>query len=170
MLFQIEACLNSRPLTSHSIDPESFAVLTPAHFLVGGCLTLPPEPQHPEKPVNYLKRWQLVQGMTQGFWRRLSSEYLRSVQPRTRLTTADKHSIKIGDLVLVIEDNQPPLKWHLGRVTMLHPGSDSIIKVVTIQMSGGIMFQRPIVKLCPLPYAANDKVPPSLQEGENVMA
>ncbi|XP_050054367.1 uncharacterized protein LOC126549384 [Aphis gossypii] len=44
MLCQIEACLNSRPLTSQSSDPESFAVLTPAHFLVGGCLTLPPEP------------------------------------------------------------------------------------------------------------------------------
>jgi len=84
MLCQVEACLNSRPLTSQSSDPESFAVLTPAHFLVGGCLTLPPEPRQPERPVNYLKRWQLVQGMTQGFWRRWSSEYLRSLQPRMR--------------------------------------------------------------------------------------
>ncbi|XP_050065529.1 uncharacterized protein LOC126554499 [Aphis gossypii] len=55
MLCQIEACLNSRPLTSQSSDPESFAVLTPAHFLVGGCLTLPPELQHPEQHINYLK-------------------------------------------------------------------------------------------------------------------
>ncbi|KAL4091286.1 hypothetical protein QTP88_025999 [Uroleucon formosanum] len=74
MLCQIVACLNSRPLTSQSSDPESFAVLTPAHILVGGCLTLLPESQHPERPVNYLKRWQLVQVMTQGFWRPWSSD------------------------------------------------------------------------------------------------
>lgn len=99
----------------------------------------------------------------------LATVVIRSLQPRTRWTTADKLSIKIGDLVLVIENNQPPLKWHLGRVTKLHPGSDNIVRDVTIKMSGGRMFQRPI-KLCPLPYAIKDEVPPSLQAGENVMA
>ena len=41
---RIEACLNSRPLTPLSDDPESLDVLTPAHFLIGGVLTAVPEP------------------------------------------------------------------------------------------------------------------------------
>lgn len=32
LLCQIEACLNIKPLTPQFNDPESFSVLTPAHF------------------------------------------------------------------------------------------------------------------------------------------
>ncbi|KAF0720151.1 Integrase catalytic domain-containing protein, partial [Aphis craccivora] len=110
LLCQFEACLNSRPLTPQSNDPESFLVLTPAHFLVGGCLTLPPDIESPEKPINHIKRWHIVQGMMQGFWRRWSSEYLRTLQVRSKWNVITKDAvIKVGDLVLVKEDNQTPL-------------------------------------------------------------
>ena len=35
LLNKIEACLNSRPLTSLGEDPEDFSVLTPEHFFGG---------------------------------------------------------------------------------------------------------------------------------------
>lgn len=153
LLCQIEACLNSRPLTPQSNDPESFLVLTPAHFLVGGCLTLPPDIEHPEKPINHIKRWHIVQAMMQGFWRRWSSEYLRTLQVRSKWNVVTKDAvIKIGDLVLIVENNQPPLTWSIGRVSQLHPGSDNIVRVATIITSGNKSLQRPLVKLCPLPY------------------
>ncbi|XP_050546152.1 uncharacterized protein LOC126908281 [Daktulosphaira vitifoliae] len=44
LLCEIEAVLNSRPLCPNSTDPSDFNVLTPAHFLVGGSLLLPAEP------------------------------------------------------------------------------------------------------------------------------
>ncbi|XP_050066298.1 uncharacterized protein LOC126555420 [Aphis gossypii] len=44
LLCQIEACLNSRPLSPLSSSPDDLEPLTPAHFLIGGPITLPPEP------------------------------------------------------------------------------------------------------------------------------
>ncbi|XP_036345104.1 uncharacterized protein LOC118754336 [Rhagoletis pomonella] len=43
ILKQIEACLNSRPLTALTDDPDDLTVLTPGHFLVGRSLTTSPE-------------------------------------------------------------------------------------------------------------------------------
>jgi len=56
LLFQIEACLNSRPLCPLSEDPDSLPVLTPGHFLIGESLTAVPEPSVLDTPANRLNR------------------------------------------------------------------------------------------------------------------
>lgn len=38
LVCQVEACLNSRPITSMGSNPDEPEALTPAHFLVGGPL------------------------------------------------------------------------------------------------------------------------------------
>jgi len=58
---QVEAMLNSRPLTPLLSDPTDLAALTPGHFLIGAPLAAVPEPSLLDLPVNRLKHWQLVQ-------------------------------------------------------------------------------------------------------------
>ncbi|KAH0815972.1 hypothetical protein GEV33_006819 [Tenebrio molitor] len=83
-LTQVEACVNSRPITQLSTDPNDLIPLTPGHFLIGDRLTTVLEPDLTPIRLNRLSRWQLVQQLQQHFWRRWSSEYLHHLQQRSK--------------------------------------------------------------------------------------
>ncbi|XP_021953145.2 uncharacterized protein LOC110849976 [Folsomia candida] len=120
---RIEAILNSRPLCPESSDPSDLTTLTPGHFLIGTALTSIPEPHLQDLQISRLSRWQLLQRITQDFWKRWSSEYLTRMQQRPKWIYGD-HKISIGDLVLIKHENLSPMQWQLGRITQLHPGPD----------------------------------------------
>lgn len=145
---QIEAILNSRPLTPLSEDPKDPSALTPAHFLIGCPLTAVPEEDLLKVPSNRLKHWQLVQSLHQQIWKRWQLEYLNTLQQRIKWNTASTN-LKIGDLVLVHQPT-PPLTWPLARVEAVSPGSDNIVRVVHLKTSLGHLT-RPVHKVFPLP-------------------
>lgn len=71
VLAQVEACLNSRPMTKITDDANDYQALTPGHFLVGEQLnSMPDERDYKMIPQNRLARWQLLQKMIQDFWKR----------------------------------------------------------------------------------------------------
>jgi hypothetical protein len=148
-LAQVEACLNSRPLTPLSSDASDVTALTPAHFLVGSTLGLVPEPPIEEDPSKLLVRWRQVQQAQQCFWRRWSLQYLNHLQQRSRWRGATVN-FAVGQLVLVHDHRNPPAKWILGRVTATHPGADGLVRVVTVRTANS-ECRRPITKLSPLP-------------------
>ena len=58
VLTQVEACLNSRPLTpTNAPDDDGLTVLTPGHFLIGKPLVALPDPQLSYRSISLLKRW-----------------------------------------------------------------------------------------------------------------
>lgn len=59
-------------------------------------------------------------------------------------------------MVLLREDNVPPLKWKLGRVTEIHPGQDGNVRVVTVRTKDGHV-RRAISKICILPIRENQQ-------------
>lgn len=149
-LVQIEACLNSRPISPLSSDPSDLLPLTPGHFLIGGPLNSLPEDNLMDTKMNRLSRWELIQRSVQDFWKRWAAEYLTNLQSRTKWKTRQPN-LQIGDLVLVKEDNLPPLKWKTGRVVETHAGKDGLVRIVSVRTTSGTV-KRAIAKLCKLPY------------------
>ncbi|XP_072392197.1 uncharacterized protein [Diabrotica undecimpunctata] len=123
VLTQIEAVLNSRPICALSNDPSDFTYLTPGHFLIGRSLTSLPDQEYTSIPENRLSIWQNLSKLQQLFWKRWSTDYLNRLQNRPKWFLPFKN-LEPNDLVLVKEDNLPPLYWSLARVMDVFPGKD----------------------------------------------
>ncbi|XP_033221170.1 uncharacterized protein LOC117175573 [Belonocnema kinseyi] len=76
LLTQAEACLNSRPLSPISNEPNDIIPLTPGHFLMGDSLAAIPQHDLREICQTRLDRYQHIQFMLQHFWQRWQKEYL----------------------------------------------------------------------------------------------
>ena len=153
---EIEGILNSRPLTPISSDPNDLLVLTPGHFLTGDALTSLPEVDFRNTPTNRLSNWQHLQKIRQHFWTRWAKEYLNELNIRYKWATG-QHVIKEGTVVVLKEDNLPPMKWALGRVIKTHPGEDGIIRTVTVKTMNNEL-KRNVKKVSPLPIIDNDNL------------
>ena len=106
-LIQIEAILNSRPLTPLSADPADLAPLTPGHFLVGRPLTSLPQRDIREHSIHHLTRFQRIEQLRQHFWVRWSKEFVSELQQRTKWRSC-KDALKLDSLAVIKEDNLPP--------------------------------------------------------------
>ncbi|GFY52144.1 integrase catalytic domain-containing protein, partial [Trichonephila inaurata madagascariensis] len=93
--------------------------------------------------------WSLIQRLRDTFWARWSSEYLNELQRRTKWTDV-KENLKVGQLVLLKNASQIPMKWTLARVIKIHPGEDGLVRVVDVKTAKGT-FTRAVTNLLPLP-------------------
>ena len=133
-IIEIEAILNSRPLTLMSSDPNDLLPLTPGHFLIGDSLTSFPQIDYRDVQINRLSSWQAVEQMRQHFWSRWYKEYLNEMQSRSKWKgSTNQEIIKIGNLVIIAEDKVPPMCWKFGRVTAVFPGKDGVIQVASVK-------------------------------------
>ena len=148
VLTQIEALLNSRPLSWLSDDPNDPLPLTPAHFLTTTPLTSIPAQDVLDANPQQLSRPELLDSVVQHFWSRWKTEYLHSVQVRQKWNSPAQ-PVKVGTMV-VVADKSPPLQWSLGVIQQVFPGHDGIVRVALVKTKTGC-YKRPVVKLCPLP-------------------
>ncbi|XP_060561050.1 uncharacterized protein LOC132720844 [Ruditapes philippinarum] len=154
--FMAEVCLivNSRPLVPVSTDPENPTVLNPTMLLT----------QKPCEEGQYLDeislkdmykaQWRRVQCLSDMFWKRWKIEYIQTLQQRKKWSTSQR-DFKVGDVVLVIEDNCHRNNWPMGIITELYPSKDGHVRKVMVKLnrtgeSESKSYVRPITKIVQL--------------------
>ena len=127
VLTEVEAVLNSRPLTPlDSALLDGASVLTPGHFLIGRSLKALPEVPNTSTNISSLKRWNLCKALTQQLWEQWSQDYLRQLQQFHRWKHP-KHSVQVGDIVLLKDSELFTRSWPLARVIEVHAGTDGLV-------------------------------------------
>lgn len=111
LLCEIEAILNSRPLTPLSSDPNDLQCLTPGHFIIGTALNSFPVPDIDQNPGRMPVRWQRVDQIRRQIWRRYHSEYLHTLMERNKWRTSKGSQLQTGQLVLILQPSLGPLQW-----------------------------------------------------------
>ncbi len=69
-LVEIEAIMNSRPISPLSTDPSDLEALTPGHFITGSALRSLPEKDVSTKYISNLQYWDQITAVKQRFWKR----------------------------------------------------------------------------------------------------
>ncbi|XP_045778202.1 uncharacterized protein LOC123876110 [Maniola jurtina] len=87
--------------------------------------------------------------LVQSYWQRWSREYLSSLQSRQKWNTPSL-PIQVGCIVIIRDDNSPPLSWPLGIIQEVYPGKDGVVRTARVRTRTG-SYVRPVVRLCPLP-------------------
>ena len=162
ILAGIEAVLNSRPLTY--IHADSTNVLTPFHLYCGTRALDPPDPRivdFTEMTANAARDKVLkLDKLVKSFWSTWSKDYLTSLRENAINKGRKGEGPKVGDVVVIHEDNVKRALWKLGRVVDLIKGKDGVIrgaKVKTNSRYAGGVIDRPLQKLFPLEMGRGDE-------------
>ena len=143
---EVVTSLNSRPVTPVSDDQSDYEPLTPSHFLLQrqNFALLPGCFEHED--LYRRKQWRRAQFLADCFWKRWIWEYIPTLQQRQKWIRK-KDNLKIGDVVLVVDNNSPRGQWLLGRIIKTFPGGDGKVCVAEIKRKNSTLT-RPISKLC----------------------
>lgn len=143
---EAEAILNDRPLTKLSDDPMDLEPLTPNHLLLlKGKPAMPPGVFEPHDQY-VRRRWRQVQYVADLFWKRWVREYLPLLQERQRWHEK-KRSLKVGDIVVVMDASAPRGSWPLARVLEAFSDRQGLVRSVKLQTKSNVI-ERPVTKLC----------------------
>lgn len=146
ILCEVEALVNSRPLT-YIDNEEQLIPLTPACFLQDlqevGVADLD-QVDRDALQHKFKYRLKLIKELRQRF----RDEYLSQLK-LNRNKDGKVTSLKVGDLVLVSDDNKKRLLWPLARIIELYSGRDGNVRCVKLNTTKGTLM-RPIQRLIPL--------------------
>jgi len=145
VLTDIEAMINSRPLTYIGDDIRDGRVITPALLAIGRDLGNTPDDVPKPVKLKLSDRYRYQQRLQNHFWSRWLQEYLPSLTIRQKWTK-EEIPLKEKDVVLVSEDNISRGKWRLGKVAETFPGKDGRTRTVKVLTKKG-MINRPVQKL-----------------------
>ncbi|XP_064470242.1 uncharacterized protein LOC135384995 [Ornithodoros turicata] len=156
VLTEVEAVVNSRPITFIYVDRAEGTPLSPAHFLVGKRLTSLPTSKREEITSTEAvlhDLWTSRQEYLAHFWKRWRKEYLaelRSAHASKTTKSSSSTSLKIDDVVILHDEHRPRHLWKLCRIEELFSGRDGKVRACNVRLPNGTTRRRPIQLLYPL--------------------
>ena len=137
---QAEFVINSRPLTHVGTDPRDERVLSPMDFLCPGVFACAGEdilPPSPPGAAILRYTWQQSRALVDSFWKRWSRDYISALQARPKWRKVED-SLKIGDVVLMVDEQVRRGDWRLAKVV----GTDGQeeVRTVTVKTAAGQEF------------------------------
>ena len=146
-----EAQVNDRPLLA--VSEEAFDVITPSMLCLGRRIRLWQDffsETECKESSEVRLRWQECQNLSREFEKLWTSQYLTQLHTRHRWVS--KHpNLKIGDLVLIEEQNRKQYQWPLGRVFRIIKGPDGQVRTVLLRSKNSRkILKRSIHEIFPL--------------------
>lgn len=155
MLLEVEAVVNSRPLTYTYTDAKEPSPICPAHFLVGRSLLASPErpnndydaisPQTTRSDIS--KKLRHRQKLIDHLWMRWKKEYLLELRALHLYPAHPSSCLRVDDVVIIEEPGISRGVWPLGRVTDVYPGQDGIIRACRVKAQDGKFLRKRVQKL-----------------------
>ena len=166
VLAEVEMILNSRPL-SYVSSEDIEEPLTPSHLLIGHrVLNLPDtvvtcsegdiDEDIDVSQESLSKRARHLSVIMEHFWKRWKTEYLLQLREYHRHCNGDDsvHQPRVGDVVVVHDDNCPRGFWKLAKVESLLKGADELVRGAAVRVSSKgsrtSVLRRPLKCLYPL--------------------
>lgn len=150
--FELYTCMleaanlvNQRPIGRIPNDPDEGSYLCPNDILLGRCSSKVPQGPFRETK-NPRHRFEFCQKIVDTFWKRWSRDVLPSLVMRRKWHEKTRNA-KVGDYVTFLkEDSDIRGKWCIGKITEVFPGSDGIVRNVTV-MTSESSYRRPVQKI-----------------------
>jgi hypothetical protein len=145
VLTDIEAIINSRPLTYIGDDIRDGRIITPALLAINKDLGSIPDKIPTTAQVSLKDRYRYQARLQNHFWDRWQREYLPRLTIRQKWTQ-EEVPLKQGDIVLISDDNLTRGKWKLGKVAETFIGADGLVRTVKVKTAKGFV-NRPVQRL-----------------------
>ena len=90
-------------------------------------------------------RWRYVQYLTNLFWSKWTREYLPQLHRRSKWLMACRN-VRVGDLMLIMDEHTPRSLWPLGLVIDVNVGRDGLVRSVRLKTKSTELV-RPVTKI-----------------------
>lgn len=153
LLAEVESVVNARPITYVTSDHNDLEPLAPSNFLTN-CKCILSSPDISNDGSAIANSWSLRQSLIKNYMKRWRTEYLCQLRSIHHNKPDLSKSVKVGDVVLLHEDNKPRLLWRLAVIQQTYQGRDGRIRACDVRLRNQQILKRPIQLLYPLEISA----------------
>ena len=155
LLIEVEAIVNSRPLTTDLLsDANSMILLSPINlFTLKSRVVMPPPGVFTAPDIYCRKHWRRKEHISNEFWSRWRKEVLVTLQYRQNWNTI-RRNCKVGDIFLLKEAAAERNSWPMAKMVATNADKNKFFRSVKLMLgrSGATdmafrYLERPVNKL-----------------------